>query len=1079
MKIGDKRGEARDYGNLGSVLHSLGEYQSAKEFHEKALAINMKIGDKGGEARNYGSLGSVLHSLGEYQKAKEFHVKALAINMEIGDKGGEARNYGNLGSVLHSLGDYQKAKEFHEKALAINMEIGDKGGEARNYGNLGSVLHSLGEHHKAKEFHEKALAINMKIGDKGGEARDYGNLGSVLHSLGEHHKAKEFHEKALAINMKIVDKEGEARNYGNLGTMFESSGEHLKAKEFHEKALAIYMKIGNKIGEAGSCGNLGDVLLSLAEHQKAREYLEKSLSLNKEIGDKKGEATNYGNLGTVLHSLGKYRRAKEYYAKALAINMEIGNKKGEATCYGNLGTVFCLLGEYQKAKEYYAKALAVNMEIGNKRGEGSNRRDLGNVFNSLGEYQKAKQYLEKALAIATEIGDKGGEARIYENLGVALTVLGECSKAKDYHEKALAISIDTGDKLGQAHCHVEIGHAFLGLKKYRHAKESGEKALSIATKIGDRQSQAQAFGILGSVHEWLRDHPKAKEYYEKQLAISSEIGHRKTVAKGYQLLGKVSLMIGEYDKADEYLEKARVISCDVGYIMGEFNTLLCLSSLRLSQSKTHEAFSYLHQCMARYETLRNFQQGNEEFQLGLLESHGTSPYKLLSSLLCDNGNPRDAIYVEELRRARCLADMMARNFSAENHISANPKSWCGMEKIVSKERRSAFLYISYDDRRVSLWVLKANRDTLFRQSEKVDDKTLIAGKAFDLNSFFDRSLHHFGILPKQKCEDRSLSETIPMSLHDENEADLRGEDTEETERRLSVCFKTIIAPVSDLLTESEIIIVPERSLYRVPFAALRDKPDGKCLAETFRIRIVPSLTTLKLIQDCPADYHSQTSALVVGDPKVGKAYYRGKIYDFTSLTGARKEAEMIGQLLGVEPLLGERATREAVLQAMNSVSLIHIAAHGNSDRGEIALSPRPSSSNIPKEEDYLLRISDISKVKLRAKLVVLSCCHSGRGEIKVEGVVGIARKFLASGARSVLVTLWAIEDEATEEFMRRFYRHLVDRHSASECVHQAMKWLRNIGFTKVSQWAPFMLIGDNVTFDFRKQRLVLFTRIKL
>nr|XP_058962090.1 tetratricopeptide repeat protein 28-like [Pocillopora verrucosa] len=414
---------------------------------------------------------------------------------------------------------------------------------------------------------------------------------------------------------------------------------------------------------------------------------------------------------------------------------------------------------------------------------------------------------------------------------------------------------------------------------------------------------------------------------------------------------------------------------------------------------------------------------------------------------------------------------MARNFSVENHFSDDPKSWFGMEEIVSKERNSVFLYISYDDRRVSLWVLKANGDTFFRQHEEVDDKYLMAAKAFDLNSSFHTSLRHFGILPKQKCEDRFLCETIPISLHDGNETDLRGEDTKETERRLSVCFKAIIAPVADLLTEPEIIIVPERSLYGVPFAAIRDHPGGKCLADTFRIRIVPSLTTLKFIQDCPADYHSQTSALVVGDPMVGRAHYRGKIKNFTSLASAREEAEMIGKLLGVQPLLGERATREAVLQAMNSKSLIHIAAHGNPDRGEIALSPRPSSSNIPEEEDYLLRICDISKVKLRAKLVVLSCSHSGRGEIKVEGVIGTARAFLASGARSVLVTLWAIEDKATEQFMRHFYRHLVDGLSASECLHKAMKWLRNIGFTKVSQWAPFMLIGDDVTFDFTKQRI--------
>ena len=124
-------------------------------------------------------------------------------------------------------------------------------------------------------------------------------------------------------------------------------------------------------------------------------------------------------------------------------------------------------------------------------------------------------------------------------------------------------------------------------------------------------------------------------------------------------------------------------------------------------------------------------------------------------------------------------------------------------------------------------------------------------------------------------------------------------------------------------------------------------------------------------------------------------------------------------------------------------------------------------------------MSDISKLQLRAKLVVLSCCHSGRGQIRVEGVVGIAQAFLGSGARSVLVALWALEDSATEQFMNSFYDHLVRGESASESLHQAMKWMRSNGYSDVRQWAPFMLIGDNVKFDFGKTATVIGTLIHL
>ena len=250
-------------------------------------------------------------------------------------------------------------------------------------------------------------------------------------------------------------------------------------------------------------------------------------------------------------------------------------------------------------------------------------------------------------------------------------------------------------------------------------------------------------------------------------------------------------------------------------------------------------------------------------------------------------------------------------------------------------------------------------------------------------------------------------------------------------------------------------------MYKVPYAALKDE-GGNYLSETFRIRIVPSLTILKLIQERPVSHCNDRSVLIVGDPDVSY------VSELSQLSFARKEAKIIGTLLGVHPLLGCQATKQAVLEAMHSARLIHFAAHGDAERGEIALAPERPVNRILHQNDFLLKMSDVSEVQLSAKLVVLSCCHSAHGQIRAEGVVGIARAFLGSGARSVLVALWAIEDKATEQFMGRFYEHLVRGEGASESLHQAMKWMRENGFPKVRQWAPFVLIGDNVTFDFRK-----------
>ena len=136
----------------------------------------------------------------------------------------------------------------------------------------------------------------------------------------------------------------------------------------------------------------------------------------------------------------------------------------------------------------------------------------------------------------------------------------------------------------------------------------------------------------------------------------------------------------------------------------------------------------------------------------------------------------------------------------------------------------------------------------------------------------------------------------------------------------------------------------------------------------------------------------------MGDPEAGRVIYKGRKKHISRLHHAGKEVEEIGRLLGTKPLLGKQATKRAVLQRVGSVRLIHVA-HGHANRGEISLAPLRTGNTIPQEEDYLLTMSDISKAHLHAKLVVLSCCHSGRGQIRAEGVVGIARAFLGSGAR--------------------------------------------------------------------------------
>ena len=728
---------------------------------------------------------------------------------------------------------------------------------------------------------------------------------------------------------------------------------------------------------------------------------------------------------------------------------------------------------------FFMKALVITTETGDRKGEASCYGKLGTVFKSLGKYDEAKEYLQKALVISTEIGDRNGEGTGYGNLGTMFLSLGQYDKAKEYHQKALAIKTEIGDRIGEATGYANLGTVFLSLKQYDKAEEFLRRALVIRTEIGDRKGEASCYGNLGTVFLPLGHYDKAKEYLQKALVIRTEIGDKEGEAADFANLGTVSRTVGDYEASEVFLEKALSISRDIGDRKKEFEILQSYAILYLLQNKKKDSLSCLHLCIEKYEKLRYFLGANDQFKTSFLEDTGIFPYKLLCTLLCDTGNARDALYVEELGRARGLSDLMAEKYSVETHISANPQSWFGIENILRKKNNCTCLYISYFQNRLHLWILKTSGVLHYRRVSP-EENLVQAGlpKDLSLSKFLDHNFRSLGILPTSDCEDRSLNlvKLQPLSPAQKSSARLRlvekDEDEDEDEdmihlclsQSLPLCYKMFIAPVYDLLEEPEVIIVPDRSLYKVPFAALSEKEGAQYLSETHRIRVIPSLTTLKIIQDSPEDYHSNTGALIIGNPKVNW---------LQPLPGARKEAEMVGRLVGVPPLVEEKATKQAVLERISSVSLIHFAAHGNAERGEIALSPIPtpnSQNAIPPKEAYMLTMADVSRVKVRAKLVVLSCCHSGSGEIRAEGIIGIARAFLGSGARSVLVALWAISDSATEQLMSRFYEHLVEGESASESLHQAIKWMRKSGLTKVSEWVSFTLIGDDVRFEFGARR---------
>ena len=431
----------------------------------------------------------------------------------------------------------------------------------------------------------------------------------------------------------------------------------------------------------------------------------------------------------------------------------------------------------------------------------------------------------------------------------------------------------------------------------------------------------------------------------------------------------------------------------------------------------------------------------------------TSYYELCS-LRISQGHFAEALCTVERGRARALGDLLSKKYGIQRHNSH--EFYLNCLRNLSIKNPSTILFMATHRFDKYFWVLEGG---------EIQFKSLKCKVAKDAIELL-KSLLRGKSVPE--CEDRSLSayyglKSSSREIKGKSRQRLVEEEEEEEEKEatdLYQWYNDIFAPIADLVHRQDIIIIPEGEDFMVPFCALCDHND-KFLSETFRIRLIPSLTALRMIQDSPEDYHSVTGALIVGNPSVPPQT------KLPSLPEARREALEIAELLGVSPTVGDEATKKHVLQRIREVSLIHIAAHGDPERGEIALASSFPSRRSPRKDDFMLTMEDVAKVGTRAKLVVLSCCHSGKGQImKSEGVVGISRAFLAAGARSVLATLWAVDDRATKEFMIRFYGHLKrDKLSASEALHQTMKWMRDSERYRVNEWAPFVLFGDDVNLD--------------
>ena len=1052
--LGDKDVEGATYSNLGSCYFSMKDYNKAIEYYKLCLNCMTEEDNMDLKVHVYSCLGDAYFNLNNFKRAIDNYHVCLQVLEEVGDVGRRGISdsiYRILSEIYSKTGEYKNAIHFQELRLKASIERGDLASERSAYYQLATAYYNSKEYEKAVELFELYLAV-LRSAEGSEEGVVCSILGKACHKMFDFERALIYQQRCLKIMTQLGDKTRLGNTYSDIGDVYFDRGDTTESAKCYEQHLKVAKENEDRLGEGRASKNMGFVQLRRGNFKAAIKDFELCLEIAKEIGDKSHEASALGGLGVAHDNLGHFKKAMEFFQLQLQIAKELPDKKVEESSYCNLGNTCLHLGNFKQALVYHTQLLNSVKESGDRKGEEVAYGSIGTDNYKLGFLKEAIENHERQLEIVKELGDKDEEARVCGNLGNDYRSLGNLKKAKYYYELSLKAAKKTKAKAVEGGAYANLGIVYRLMEKFEKAEENHNRHLKKCIELGDRPGEGQAYGNLGLVYADLGDLAKALEYHKLCLEVAKEVKDKALEGHAYGNIGNTYKQRNVIDKALEYHKLQRKISIEVDDKIGQAKANYSLGVDFGSKGSLCEALHCYESSLSIFNDLRKSLQSNDVWKIDLQDVY-KYVYANLWRVLIAQDKIGDGLIAAEQGRAQALTDLLKSRYGFEVADHGRPPQKISIDDTLSCIL-SNIVFTAVHMNLICHWVLQKENVCPRKLSIKHDVHLMLAATCEKIRDMVK-------VEDSKRCEDRSLDRLRNNEEESEGCVQRRPAALPNQDNPFRTLYDLTISPIIDLIHGDELIVVPEGPLWLAPYAAFMD-PNSRYLSESFRIRFIPSLLSLKLILDCPTDYHSKSGALLVGDPWIEE------VKPGQQLVYAKKEVDLIAKILHTTPLTGKEATKDEVLKQLSNVALVHIAAHGRMETGEIALSPNPSrESKIPKDEDYLLRMKDVLDAKLQAKLVVLSCCHSGRGEIKAEGVVGIARAFIGAGARSVLVTLWAIDDEATLEFMKHFYQHLVKGKSASESLNRAMRCMRESeDFSEIKYWAPFVLIGDDVTLQF-------------
>jgi CHAT domain-containing protein len=917
-------------------------------------------------------------------------------------------NYAEASRVWETLGRYEEA--------------------ARAFSSIGDVYSVLSEYEESLQAYEQGLKLRQTANNYDGEIDSFNEIGYAYSYLGNSERALEFLNRALQYAEKHSGADQNprrlAQTLNNIGEVYYAKSDVRESLNYFNRALELWTQTDDRAGQALAYLNRGYSHYDTGDIQQASTNYQKSLSLAEDIEDLRGEALARTALGGVYSLTGEKQLALNAHTEAMKTLRKLGDHLGEAAALNGIGRAYEDLNQDRTALDNYLEARDLYGKAGKTDYEAISYYYAGRVYRSLGDIPAALTSYNNCINLSLKAGNRRFETYALKDIAIIYNLNGNRAKALDLFGKALEFYRGAADKRGEAYALGGLGYTHLLLHQPVEASKLFDAALNLSRTIMDRSAEVSFLYYAAVAERDQDDTDKALEYIRKSVQLIESmrtkvisrdlrVSYFASVHDHYELFVDLLMQLATRKPNEGYAAMAFEIS-----ELGKARSLLD----SLSEARVEFPSQSDPQLASRLKELRESLNAKAEFQMRLMNGAHTPEMADQTDKeireLTSTYNQTEALLRAQ---SQSFADLMSARFLkvADVQSQLRDENTRLVEFALGSEKSYAWVVSESSITGYELPKREALEETIVRVNKLLTARQPVNGES--VSQYQQRV---------EAAEASYWNEAAGLS-------------------------RQLLGPMKAELQGRRLLIVPDGALQYVPFEALPFPHDNATESSTTPLVVNQEVIKLPSAAVLTAVRHQVASAskpiVILADPvfsidddrmpaTVRSASYqpasgvnlttRDSVY-MGRLAATQREGEEIKSLTpgkDAKLVTGFEANRTFVSKAeLSQYRIIHLATHGIIEEEHPELSGVVLSlfDRDGKPQDGFLRLHEIYNLPLHADLVVLSACQTGLGkDFRGEGLVGLTRGFMYAGSKSVIATLWKVDEEATTELMKHFYEGL-------------------------------------------------------